>query len=206
MVRSNDERPRSMPGAVAEPMSISEFRAWVETRPDEEHWELIAGVPTMMAPATFDHQTIAFNLQRLLHDALAASGRQLRAFQRSGLNLASIAPDYDPEPDVVVVDAGLPGDERYADRFYLAAEVVSKSDQKTVESKRRIYQRHPDCRCVLVIQQKWIEVSASLLRASGWVEQRLTGADDTLVLSDFGLTCTLADIYRDTSLLPPEPR
>ena len=26
------------------------------------------------------------------------------AYQRVGLNLAPVAPDYDPEPDVVVVD------------------------------------------------------------------------------------------------------
>lgn len=195
-----------MPGAVAEPMSIAEFRAWVETRPDEEHWELIAGVPMMMAPPTRDHQRIASNLEGLLNDGLETSGARLEAFQRSGLNLASIAPDYDPEPDVVVVDADLPGDERYADRLYLAAEVVSKSDQKTVESKRRVYQRHPDCRCVLVIQQKQFDVSVSLLGQSGWTEQRLLNADDRLVLADFGLTCTLADIYRGTSLLPRKPR
>ena len=74
------------------------------------------------------------------------------SYQRIGINLASVAPDYDPEPDVVVVDDG-DDDERYSDRFYLAAEVVSRSDRKTVESKREIYKRHPDCRCVLVIQQ-----------------------------------------------------
>ena len=35
-----------------EPLSIDAFRAFVETRPDEEHWELIGGVAMMMAPAT----------------------------------------------------------------------------------------------------------------------------------------------------------
>jgi Uma2 family endonuclease len=191
-----------MPGAVAESMSIAEFRAWVETRPDEEHWELIAGVPTMMAPPTRDHQRIASNLERLLNDALEASGAPMEAFQRSGLNLAPIAPDYDPEPDVVVISEDEPGNERYADRFYLAAEVVSKSDAKTVESKRRIYQRHPDCRYVLVIQQTRLEIGMAVLGESGWIERRLSDPDDLLVLADFGLTCTLADIYRGTSLLP----
>lgn len=191
-----------MPGAVVEPMSIAEFRAWIETRPSKEHWELIAGVPTMMAPPTFDHQRIASNLEHLLNDAFEVSGARFEAFQRSGLNLAPVAPDYDPEPDVVVVDADLPGEERYADRFYLAAEVVSKSDQKSADSKRRVYQRHPDCRCVLVIQQKRVEVSVSLLGESGWVERHLSSPEEPLVLPDFGLTCTLADIYRGTSLLP----
>ena len=105
-----------------------------------------------------------------------------------------------------MIGANAPGDERYADRFYLAAEVVSKSDQKTVEAKRRIYQRHPDCRCVLVIQQRRIEVSVSWLGPSGWSEQRHARPDDTFALPEFGLTCTLADIYRGTSLLPRKPR
>jgi len=195
-----------MPGAVVEPMSIAEFRAWVETRPDEEHWELIAGVPTMMAPATFDHQRIAGNLWQLLRDALRTTNAPLEAFQRSGLNLAPVAPDYDPEPDVVVVEAELPGDERYADRFYLAAEIVSRGDERTVEAKRRIYQRHPDCRCVLVVQQKRLEVGVSVLAQSAWSERRLTNADDMLELPEFALRCTLADIYRGTSLLPRKPR
>ncbi len=194
-----------MPGAVAEPMSIAEFRAWLESRPEREQWELIAGVPTMMAPPTLDHQRIAANLQRLLHDALETSRAPFEVFQRAGLNLASVAPDYDPEPDVVVVEAGLPRDERCADRFYFAAEIVSSSDETTVEAKRRIYERHPDCRSVLVIQQKRLEVSVSVLGQSGWSEYRPEVAGDRLDLPDFGLSCSLADIYRGTSLLARKP-
>jgi Uma2 family endonuclease len=118
-----------------------------------------------------------------------------------GLNLAPVTPDYDPEPDVVVVDADPPGpDDRYSDRFYLAAEVVSTSDRKTVESKRDVYKRHPDCRCVLVIEQHRVQVNLSLLGSSGWTEQRLTKLDEEIVLEDFGLRCTLADLYQDTLL------
>jgi Uma2 family endonuclease len=189
-----------MPGAIAEPLSIAAFRAWLESRPDEEHWELIAGVPTMMAPATKAHQRIASNLERLLNDALEAHRPELCAYQRVGLNLAPVAPDYDPEPDVVVVDSNS-DDERYSDRFYLAAEIVSSSDRKTVESKREIYQRHPDCRCVLVIRQDRFDVRVAIL-ADGWIERRLTDSADQLVLEEFGLHCTVADLYRGTRLQP----
>jgi Uma2 family endonuclease len=156
----------------------------------------------MMAPATRDHQRIASNLERLLSDALDVHRPELTAYQRVGVNLAPIAPDYDPEPDVVVVDADGPDNERYSDRFYLAAEVVSKSDRKTVESKREVYKRHPDCRCVLVIEQYRIEVSVWLLRDGGWVEHRLSGPGDQLILDEFGLRCTLADLYSGTRLQP----
>jgi Uma2 family endonuclease len=185
-----------------EPLSIDAFRAFVETRPDEEHWELIGGVAMMMAPATRDHQRIASNLERQLNDALEARRPELAAYQRVGLNLAPIAPNYDPEPDVVVISADETGDQRYSDRFFLAAEVVSSSDQKRIEGKRDIYKRHPDCRCVLVIEQTRIGVSVSLLANSGWSERTFAAATDELVLDDFGLRCTLTDLYKGTSLLP----
>jgi len=191
---------------VSAPLSIEAFRTWVESRPDKERWELIAGVPMMMAPATRDHQRIAANLDRLLGDALEKHRPEWTSYQRVGLNLAPVTPDYDPEPDVVVVDSDAPGDERYSDRFYLAAEVVSKSDRKTVESKRDVYRRHPDCRCVLVIEQYRIEVSISLLSDDNWTERRLTKAEDEFVLEDFGLRCTLADLYRGTALQPRAKR
>jgi Uma2 family endonuclease len=116
--------------------------------------------------------------------------------------LAPIAPDYDPEPDVVVIDANSPGEERYADRFYLAAEVASSSDQKTVESKREIYKRHTDCRCVLIIRQDRFDVRVALSTDAGWVERHLTKPTDELLLDGFGLRCTLADLYRGTALQP----
>jgi len=187
---------------IAEPLSIAAFRAWLDSRPDEEHWELIAGVPMMMAPATHDHQRIASNLERLLNDALEMHRPELSAYQRVGLNLAPIVPDYDPEPDVAVISASERGEIRYSDRFFLAAEIVSSSDKKTVESKREIYQRHPDCRCVLVIQQARFDVSVVVLTDAGWTEHGLTKADDQLVLDEFGLRCTLADLYRGTALQP----
>jgi len=78
-----------MPGALQKeyaPLDVEAFRNWVASRPDEERWELIDGVPMMMAPATRDHQRIASNLERLLNDALersAAGGAvRLAAYQR----------------------------------------------------------------------------------------------------------------------------
>jgi Uma2 family endonuclease len=208
MIRCNvgDQPENGMSQAISAPLSIEAFRAWVASRPDEEHWELIGGVPMMMAPATKAHQRIASNLERLLNDALEAHRPELSAYQRVGLNLAPVAPDYDPEPDVVVIDAGDEGDERYSDRFYLAAEIVSASDRKTVESKREIYKRHPDCRCVLVIQQNRFDVSVAVLTDAGWTEQRLNKSDDRLILEEFGLRCTLADLYRGTALQPRSKR
>jgi Uma2 family endonuclease len=94
-----------MAEAIPAPLSIKAFRAWVESRPEKERWEVIGGVPMMMAPPTRGHQRIASNLERLLNDALEARHPELSAYQRVGLNLAPIVPDYDPEPDVAVISA-----------------------------------------------------------------------------------------------------
>jgi len=192
-----------MAGATLERMSIAAFRSWLELRPEKERWELIAGVPVMMAPPTKAHQRIVANLDDMLRDALKKHRPAWISYQSVGLNLAPVTPDYDPEPDVVVVDADPPGpDDRYSDRFYLAAEIVSTSDRRTVESKRDIYKRHPDCRCVLIIDQSALDVRVALLTNAGWTEGRLTQPEDELVLDDFGLRCTLADLYRGTALMP----
>jgi len=196
-----------MAGATLERMSIAAFRSWLELRPEKERWELIAGVPVMMAPPTKAHQRIVANLDDMLRDALKKHRPAWISYQSVGLNLAPVTPDYDPEPDVVVVDADPPGpDDRYSDRFYLAAEIVSTSDRKTVESKRDIYKRHPDCRCVLIVDQKRLDVGVALLTDAGWVEHRLTNPNDELSLVGFGLRCTLADLYRGTALQPRAKR
>jgi Uma2 family endonuclease len=106
-------------------MSVKLFRGFVEGRPDEEHWELIDGVAMMMAPPTLAHQRIASNLERLSLDALESHAPTMTAFRAIGINLGPAVQDYDPEPDVVVTDnasAEKPG-ERYANRFYLVAEM-----------------------------------------------------------------------------------
>ena len=185
----------------AAPLSVEAFRAWLASRPEEERWELIDGVPMMMAPPTRDHQRIASNLERLLNDALEAYRPALSAYQRVGLNLGPVVQNYDPEPDVAVVDADAGGDPRYTDRFYLAAEIASESD-RTLEGKCEIYKRHPDCRCVMVIRQDRYEVNLACRSDNDWDEIAFTQPDDGLVLPEFGLRCNVADLYKGTTLRP----
>ena len=184
------------------PLSVGAFRNWVASRPDEERWELIDGTPMMMAPPTRDHQRIASNLERLLNDAIERSPdkwvARLAAYQRIGVNLGPMVQNYDPEPDVAVVEVAKGADSRYSDRLFLAAEVVSPSDLLTVEGKRELYKRHPDCRCVLVIRQDRCEVNVELRTPDGWAWETLSTPHDHLVLPAFGLKCPLADIYKGT--------
>jgi Uma2 family endonuclease len=202
-----------MPGALQKdhaPLTVKAFRNWAASRPDEERWELIDGVPTMMAPPTRDHQRIASNLERLLNDALeravAGSIAPLAAYQRIGLNLGAVVQHYDPEPDVTVVEFAAGRDPRYADRFFLAAEVVSASDEPTILGKAEVYKRHPDCICILIIRQDRCETFVELRTIEGWVRQVLADPTDRLVLPVFGLECALGDLYKGTLGLHHPPR
>jgi Uma2 family endonuclease len=56
-------------------MTVEEFLAWLETRPETERWELIGGEPVrLMAPTTFAHALIKDNVVAALRSALAARG------------------------------------------------------------------------------------------------------------------------------------
>ena len=179
-------------------LSVASFRTWLTSRPDEEHWELIEGVPMMMAPLNRRHQRIASNLESLLNAALKRHDPALAAYQAIGVNIASTVP-YDPEPGVAVVREEENPDPRYADRFYLVAEILSDSDKGIIDSKRDIYRAHPSCSCILLVRQDRAEVIVDRRVADAWTSQVL-GAGDTLTLPEFGLACAVLDVYRDTPL------
>jgi Uma2 family endonuclease len=187
-------------------LSIEAFRAFYHGRPDEERWELIDGVPMMMAPPTFVHQRIASNLERLLNDALEVHEPTRAAYQRGGLNLKRAVSNYDPEPDAVVVDVVLAPDQHYADRFYLAAEVVSDSDRKTLTGKREIYKLHEHCTCILTVRQDRCHVRIDTRTATGWQVKLLAKPTDVLALADFGVRCRVGDLYKGTPLQPRSVR
>jgi Putative restriction endonuclease len=77
--------------------SVASFRSWLESRPDEEPWELIEGVPMMMTPPSRRHQWIASNLESLLDAALRRHSPLLVAYHDIGVNIVSSVP-YIPNP------------------------------------------------------------------------------------------------------------
>ena len=154
--------------------SVSSFRAWLASRPDEEHRELIEGVPMMMTPPNRLHQRIASNLETLLNAALKRHNPLLAAYRDIGVNIVSAVP-YDPEPDVTVIREDENPDPRYAGRFYLVAEVLSESDKDVIESKRDIYRAHPSCTYILLVLQDRLEIIVERRTHDGWRSQVLHG-------------------------------
>lgn len=208
-----------MTGAAARkpiPWTVERFRSWIESRPEEERWELIDGVAILMTPPTLAHQLIARNLEHLLNDALEKHDIGLVAVQRPGIDLGPHVANYQPEPDVAVIDTTPRPDQRYARQFYLAAEVISATDNRKegedneawAEKKRVVYRNHPTCTCVLVIEQHLYEVRLDVRTGSDWTSSTLRAPDALLELPQFGFRCRVAELYRHTWLdvQRPAPR
>lgn len=182
------------------------FWDFIETRPDEEKWELIEGQIVMQARPSLIHQVIVVNLQRLLNEALERSGSPWIAIHDPAIDLRPFITGHTYVPDVAVIDAAaIEPDRNVVDGCYLAAEILSPSDHRTlpgtrqtkIDVKRAGYEALPLCQAVLLIEQKSRALALSIRSGETWTRTRLTG-DDRLVLPGFGLDCAVADLYART--------
>lgn len=188
--------------APARPLSgtidVDEFSAFLETRPKEERWHLIEGVAVRMNPPSLAHQRIAGNFQALLDQSFAEQRLDLCAYHRIAIRLPGLS-NFQPEPDVVVVP-GLAGNELYAERFFLVAEVLSPSNTPSeIRTKLRRYREAPENLYLIVIEPRKIEVEI-YPRSRHWEPVALSLPGDLIELPEFGFRCTVADLYRGTQL------
>jgi Uma2 family endonuclease len=103
-------------------------------------------------------------------------------------------------------DAG----QRFVDRAYLLAEIVSGSDEvsvpalsrRWVDVKRDIYRSHEHCQAVLIVSQDHLEVELDRKTEQGRVSSVFRGAGSELSIPTFGLRCVVADLYDKTPLAP----
>jgi Uma2 family endonuclease len=182
---------------------MRQFHAFRDSRPEEEKWELIDGVPMMMPPPTLVHQRIAANLDRLLNEHLERAKPEWRSDREVGVLLEG-DDKYNPEPDVTVIDAAIAMGQIYVERFYFVAEVLSESDKKGVlEAKLAYYKQHERNRCVLFIRQDQIGAHLHCRRNDGsWVNRTLKSPQAPLTFPDIGMIGRLGDLYKYTPLDP----
>lgn len=108
------------------PYTREDFLAWEEAQ--EERWEFVDGVITMMAGGTLDHNTIASNITVALDRALGA--KNCRVLQHN----QKVTPAENEDstyPDVVVVCGARDGKATYVGGATFIAEVVSESSGRT---------------------------------------------------------------------------
>ena len=182
------------------PMTIAEFYAFTDTRPDGEKWELIEGEPVLNAAPSPLHQLIVKNLII----ALGNRERDMRApwGVLPGLGVR-VSETSRPEPDVLVLPRTGPSfDLLSRDRgdVIVAFEILSPSTKsRDLRWKRAAYTGLSSLMDYVVIAQDAVDVVV-FARAIGFSEHRLRSLDDRLDLPALGLSLPLAEIYHDTGL------
>ena len=85
------------------PMTVEEYFAFTDTRPDNEKWELIDGEPILNASPSGLHQRILWNLAILLG---TIERRQPQSWEATPGIGVRVSDTNLPEPDVFILPAG----------------------------------------------------------------------------------------------------
>ena len=189
-----------VPRVNTAPMTVEEFYAFTDTRPDEEKWELIDGEPVLQASASPSHQWIIKNLTVALATRERAPGTSW--FMLPGLGVRVSATNR-PEPDVLILPRTAPSlapEDRDRDDVIVAFEILSPSTaDRDLRWKRNAYTSLPSLTHYVVIAQDTVDVVV-FARDAGFAERRLQSLTDIIAFPALGVTLPLSEIYRDTGL------
>jgi Uma2 family endonuclease len=181
------------------PMTIDEFYAFTEARPDEEKWELIDGEPVLNASPSPFHQRIMKNLVVALGTRERAAGATWEMLPGLGVLIS----DTDrPEPDVLILPNSSSVDLTRRDRVdvIIAFEIMSPSTaSRDLKWKRAAYTSLPSLTHYVIVAQDAVEVVV-FARDNRFAEQRMNSLDDVLTFPALGVSLPLSEIYRNTGL------
>ncbi len=184
--------------AEADQMTIEEFLAYMDTRPDGERWELIEGVAVMNAAPTQWHQIIASNIVHVLLTRKAASKAPWLPLLGVGTRVP-ISPNSLPQPDVYIQE-GVAQSSPLTDDALVLFEVLSKSNTKADRAwRKRVYASIPNCQHYVTVSMK----SAQIMRydrAAAWSETTVSGLESTLALPAITFEIPLRHIYQWTPI------
>ncbi len=178
-------------------MSVEEYFAFTDTRPDNEKWELIEGEPVLQASPTRRHQKIVANVIGCLYAIQLERRPSWIVIPGIGVRISDTSL---PEPDILIRPNTADESSRECDDAIVAIEVLSESTaDRDLLWKRRAYARIASLMYYVVIAQDAVEVVV-YARASNFAEQRLESLAATLDLPELGISLPLAAIYRYTEL------
>jgi Uma2 family endonuclease len=188
--------------APEQQLTIEEFLAFTDTRPDGERWELIEGVAVMNPSPVDYHQIVVANIVAFLITHKERSGAGWFAMPGVGTRVP-ISPNSLPQPDVFVKEGAAIGSPVTDDALVLF-EVLSRSNTKADQAwRRKVYASVPNCRHYVTVSLKSVAVVA-YDRESAWEKRSVTSLADAIALPALGLSIPLATIYRWTPLGKPE--
>jgi Putative restriction endonuclease len=176
-------------------MTIREFLAFTETRPDEERWELIDGVPVFKPVFGNTHRAVIGNIaSHLLNHKNNAQPHWLPLL---GIGIKSPTSNIDLLlPDALVQEGPVAWQQVTQDALALF-EVCDDTDK--LNTWHRVYSSVPNCQHYVTVSMKSPEVTA-FDRAATWQARPVKGLTSSLDLAALGLSIPLADIYRYTPL------
>ena len=191
-------RPKFAP---ADQMTIEEFLAFTDTRPDEERWELVEGEPVLNASPIDYHQIIAGNILAYLLAKKAATGAAWLPLLGIGTRVPASANSL-PQPDVFVLE-GAPRGTPVTDDALVIFEILSRSNSKADQAwRRRVYASVPNCQHYVTVSLKTAAATA-YDRSTGWKPRQATGLAATPDLAALGVTLPLNEVYRYTPIGQP---
>ncbi len=181
-------------------MTVEEFYAFTDTRPDNEKWELIEGEPVLNASPSPTHQWLVKNLVIALGNKERQPGASWAILPGLGVRVSRT---NRPEPDVLIIPrAAFSPDpsKRDTSEVIAAFEILSPStEERDLRWKRTAYTGLPSLTHYIVIAQDAVDVVV-FARDSGFAERRYTSLGDSLELPALGISLPLSEIYRDTGL------
>jgi Uma2 family endonuclease len=179
------------------PMTVDEFYAFTDARPDEEKWELIDGEPVLnAAPSTF-HQLILSNLVVALTNEQRRRGAAWRAIPGIG---ALVSRTSRPEPDVMILPNRPARGEQprrdTADAIVLFEIMSPSTAHQDLKWKRIAYTSMPALTHYVVIAQDVVEVVV-FARDAGFAEGRFKSLHDVIAIAALGISLPLSEIYHE---------
>ena len=182
--------------AEQDQMTIEEFLAFTDTRPDDEKWELIEGQPVLNVTPTDFHQFIVANLiGELIRIRVDTNAAWIPA---PGVGTrVPVSPRSLPEPDVMV--KAQPGTGKsVSDEALVLFEELSPSNNPPDQAwRRKVYSSIPNLQHYVTVAQKSVVVMRHD-RAKNWQPLRIDDIAAALELQALGGSIPLSIIYRDT--------
>lgn len=182
----------------ADQMTVEEFLAFYDSRPDGERWELIEGIAIMSPAPTEWHQRIAQNISAALDMAKLEKGARWTAILGVGTRVP-LSPNSLPQPDLFVKSTKS-ANSSVTDDALVIFEILSKSNTKADQAwRKRVYASVPNCQHYVILSQGSREANR-FDRADGWQGETVSAMNATLTLPAIDVSIPLSDIYRWTSI------
>jgi Uma2 family endonuclease len=184
--------------APEQQMTIEEFLAFTDTRPEEERWELIEGVPVLNPPPIDYHQIVVTNISGFLWRFKAERSPSWIPLIGTGTRVPASEHSL-PQPDVMVKEHP-PTGSAVSDDALVLFEVLSRSNTRADQGwRRKVYASVPNCQHYVTVSLKAVQVDA-YDRSSGWEKRGFSSLSDGLALPALNVSIPLADMYRWTPL------